>query len=240
MPHLPETGAGLPDWFDFSSRFSGTGIRALLSRRHGSSRESSLDDHRRHLAAHLEIGPQRLAVPRQVHGSRVEQARPGHIHLETDGLITADPDTVLTLQVADCVPLFLYHPATGRRGLVHAGWRGAARLIVAAAIQQMADAGSPAEQLEAFLGPSIEQDCYEVGAEVEQQFDPALSRSNSAGGYQLDIAGALLQQLAAAGVPAGQIHSADICTRCDLTTHSYRRNGSQAGRMIAFFYQNGS
>ena len=211
----------------------------MLSRRDGGPASADLDEHRRKLAAALGIGPQRLAVPRQVHGNRVEQARSGRLHADTDGLITGDPATVLTLQVADCVPLFLYHPATGRRGLVHAGWRGAVRQIAAVAVRQMAEAGSPAHELVAFLGPSIEQDCYEVGPEVGQQFDPALSRSNAEGGYQLDIAGALQQQLSTAGLPAAQVHYAGICTHCDHAAHSYRRDGNQAGRMIAFFYQNG-
>ncbi len=242
---LPDSAVGPPAWFDFSSRFAGAGIRALLSRRDGAPGSADfdgvdLDEHRRQLAAALGIEPHRLAVPRQVHGNRVEQASPGRLHAETDGLITGDPDTVLTLQVADCVPLFLYHPATGRRGLVHAGWRGAAGQIANLAVQQMAEAGSPAHELVAFLGPCIEQDCYAVGPEVGQQFDPALSRSNTGGGYQLDIAGALRQQLGAAGVPAAQVHSAGICTHCDQAAHSYRRDGHRAGRMIAFFYQNGA
>lgn len=240
VSHSPDSAAGPAAWFDFSSRFAGAGIRALLSRRDGAPRHADLDQQRRQLAAALGIEPHRLAVPRQVHGNRVEQARPGCLHEDTDGLITGDPDTVLTLQVADCVPLFLYHPATGRRGLVHAGWRGAVRQIAALAVQQMAEAGSPAHELVAFLGPSIEQDCYAVGPEVGQQFDPALSRSNSGGGYQLDIAGALQQQLGAAGVPAAQVHSAGICTHCDQAAHSYRRDGHRAGRMIAFFYQHGA
>ncbi len=228
------------EWFDFSHYFSGGQVQALLSRRNGDFKHVSLDDHRSDLAGRLALPRERIAVPRQVHGNKIMEAQPGKIHDDTDGLITADPQAVLSLQVADCVPIFMYHPGTGLRGLVHAGWRGAVAGIVSVAVTQMVHRGARARELEVLLGPSIEQDCYEVGDEVYRRFPPGLSRKNDHGKYQFDLAAALRLDLAEAGLEPENIHSAGICTHCNNHCHSYRRDGAQAGRMIGFFYETGS
>lgn len=188
-------------------------------------------------AHELGLAPSRLAVPQQVHGAKVAEARGGHAHMATDGLFTNDPLVVLTLRVADCAPVYIYHAPSGYRGLVHAGWRGTAAGVLAAGVGWLEARGIAPEEVQMVVGPAIEMGCYEVGAEVVQHFPGEVWRQTGRGRYQLDLVAAVRHQLAEAGVPAANIASVDVCTQCDPHCHSYRRDGTEAGRMVAFFYQ---
>jgi YfiH family protein len=214
----------MTEWFNFSSHLDPDRVLAILSQKDGEHYGRSLAEHREHLAEELGFVRSTIAVPHQVHGIQVGLAVPGQIHPDTDGLVTNNPEVVLSLQVADCSPVFLYHKPSGTRGLVHAGWRGLASGI----ISQMA------EMLKS-MGPTIEKECYEVGEEVAYQFPSGVRASNDHGRYMLDLAAALRGQLNDEGIRENNIYQACICTRCDTRCHSYRREGKQAGRMIAFF-----
>ena len=53
---------------------------------------------------------------------------------------------------------------------------------------------------------------------------------------QLDLSAALAGQLVEGGVKVEQIYRSPSCTKCDDHCHSYRRDGTKAGRMIALQY----
>lgn len=231
------SGTGQPGWFDFTPLLGGAPVQALLSQRDGDYIGVPLAEQRGHLARQLGFSPERVAVPRQVHGGKVELAVSGQVHPDTDGLVTNDPRVVLSLQVADCAPVFLYHPPTRYRGLVHAGWRGLASGVVRAGADLLRVQGVDLGQVDVVIGPTIERACYEVGPEVVEHFAPAIWQPNSNGRFQLDLVAAVREQLVAVGIPAAQITDVDVCTLCDPRCHSYRREGKQAGRMVAFYYE---
>lgn len=222
-------------WFDFTSLLGGAPVKAILSQNSGDYQTVSLADYRKGLARRLGLLPERVAVPHQVHGNRVETARPGHVHPETDGLFTDDPAVILSLQVADCAPVFFYHHQSRFRGLVHAGWQGLAGGVLTAAADLLQARGVDLNQMEVVIGPTIEMACYEVGSEVAELFSPTVWQPNSDGRFQLDLMAAVREQLVDAGIPGTGITSVDVCTRCDPRCHSYRRDGERAGRMVAFF-----
>ena len=250
-PHTysdPPGVIGRADWFDFAPLLGGAPLQALLSQRNGSNTRVSLAGQRDALARRLGIPPERIAVPCQVHDRQVALALPGRVHPATDGLFTNDPRVVLSLQVADCAPVFFYHPGSRFRGLVHAGWRGVAAGVLTAGTDFLRAQGVDLHQVEVVIGPTIEPACYEVGPEVVDLFPPTVWAANSnpsgrpprdrAGGrYQLDLAAAAREQLIGAGVRAGKITGVPVCTRCDPRCHSYRRDGKRAGRMVAFYYE---
>lgn len=223
-------------WFDLAPLFCEHPPRALLSQRVGDSTGLSLAGHREALARQLGLLPERIAVPHQVHGNRVETARPGHVHPETDGLFTDDPAVILSLQVADCAPIFFYHQPTGFRGLVHAGWRGLADGVLTAAAGLVRARGVDLCQMNVVIGPTIETACYEVDSAVTELFSPTVWQPNSNGRFQLDLVAAVREQLVEAGIPEARINSMDVCTRCDSRCHSHRRDRELAGRMVAFFW----
>ena len=228
--------ADIARWHNLSAALNAEGYFAYLSKREGEFAPSALEQQRAVLALELGLSPSKLAVPHQVHGNAVEVGVAGLIHEATDGLITRDPQVVLTLQVADCAPVYLLHEPTGTRGLAHVGWRGAAAGIIAEAVNLMAANGAAADEIVTCVGPCIEQSCYEVGSEVRRQFDADLAPANDNDRYQLDMRGVIHHQLMEAGVRASNIDVSAVCTSCDLSSHSYRRDGAQAGRMIAFYF----
>ena len=48
-----------------------------------------------------------LCIPEQVHGNKVDWVDSPGEYFGTDSLVTQNPQIILTLKVADCVPVFL-------------------------------------------------------------------------------------------------------------------------------------
>jgi len=89
-----------------------------------------------------------------------------------DALMTAEAGLLLTVRIADCLPVLLVDPKQRAVAAVHAGWRGALERVIEKAVGDMQLAfGSDPQQLLAVLGPSIHACCYEVGEEVVEAFD---------------------------------------------------------------------
>ena len=150
-----------------------------------------------------------------------------------DGLLTNDPEALIGVTVADCLPIFLWDTASGARALVHSGWKGTG--IVREALRLMKIRyGSPPEAIRAIIGPGIHACCYAVPRERAEVFaakfgsDTAFSRD---GAWYMDLCAANRHILAGEGVHALHIHPE--CTCCDTRFSSYRRQGNAYTRMIA-------
>lgn len=163
---------------------------------------------------------------------------------DTDGLITNVPGLVLVTFYADCVPLYLVDPVNRAIGLSHSGWRGTVNRMGQVTIAAMnREYGTRPEDLIACIGPSICQDCFEVGEEVVDAFRNTfdcrywdeLSYQKDNGKYQLDLWRANAIVLEEAGVKPDRIHMTDICTHCnpDLL-FSHRTTGNERGNLAAF------
>ena len=188
----------------------------------------------------LGFGFDRVSVPAQVHGieiremasrseargtvPRVEEA--GRI----DGQVTSARGCLLAATAADCVPISLWNPATGRIGLIHAGWRGTAARILESALSRLVEiGGGPTRAVRVHLGPAICGRCYEVDAPVLAAFGFARDRA------RLDLRGLLAAQAMAGGVDRASISASRHCTACGpIPLHSHRASGGEAGRMAAF------
>jgi len=219
-------------FIDYSPVFHCEGLRAGFSFKSG---DFSPNDDRWTLAQSLGLNPERIVIPKQTHTNKVQIVEyPGAIP-ETDGIVTGKTGLVLSIQVADCIPLYLLDPRKKIIGLVHAGWRGTAAQIGKQAMRTFRELGSNLSDIVALMGPSIHVCCFEVGVEVAKQFPAPFSERNG-NKYDLDLTAALNAQLAESGVPDSQITVADECTCCHPERyHSYRREGKKAGRMIALF-----
>jgi YfiH family protein len=96
-----------------------------------------------------------------------------------DALMTAEAGILLTVRVADCLPVLLVDPKRRVVAAVHAGWRGALARVIEKAVGDMrCSFGSDPRQLLAALGPSIRVCCYEVGEEVVQAFHGRFIRAD--------------------------------------------------------------
>ena len=89
-------------------------------------------------------------------------------------LITDVPGLTLVTFYADCVPLYFVDRTHRAIGLSHSGWRGTVKAMGQETIKAMKEAfGTRPEDLVVCIGPSICEDCYEVGEEVIAEFAAA-------------------------------------------------------------------
>lgn len=172
----------------------------------------------------------RVAFTRQVHGDAVATVESPGIVQDTDALVTRSRDVVLAIQVADCVPVFLFDPRRGAVGLAHAGWKGSALGIAGKTAAAMADRfGSRPADLSACIGPSIGPCCFEVGPETAERFAPQYLRDG-----RLDLWAVNRDSLIAAGMDPDSIHVSRLCTVCHRDWFfSHRGDGGRTGRMAA-------
>ncbi|MCC8044756.1 MAG: peptidoglycan editing factor PgeF [Clostridiales bacterium] len=163
---------------------------------------------------------------------------------DVDGLVTNEPGVVLTTFFADCVPLYFVDPVHQAIGLSHSGWKGTVHDIARVTVEKMQNIyGTDPASLIGVIGPSICQDCYEVGEDVVSQFReqypepawPLLFRPNSRGKYQLNLWEACRYNMQNAGLLPEHIFVTDLCTCCNpKVLFSHRASHGKRGNLAAF------
>ncbi len=176
-----------------------------------------------------------VADMEQVHGGHIRVVCSGGTAPATDGLVTATPEVMLVVRVADCIPLLLYDPVHHSAGVVHCGWRSLTAGIAATAVHTMTkEAQSRPEDIIAVMGPSAGACCYEVGRETADQLCAASIITRN-GRLFADLKRVLREQLRETGLAQGTIENISACTICTETTYfSHRRDGANAGRMMGY------
>jgi polyphenol oxidase len=169
--------------------------------------------------------PAGITTVKQIHSGIVLDAadpRP-----EGDALLSDRAGVLVGVKTADCVPIFLVDPTIPVVAAIHAGWRGSAENIAAAAVRELSARWNIRPgNLRAAIGPSIGVCCYEVGPEVARCF-------GQQGPVHLDLRAINEAQLRAAGV--ADIWKSGECTFClPGRFYSFRREREQAGRMLSF------
>jgi YfiH family protein len=218
---------------------------------HVGDAEGDVLENRRRAAAALGADPGDFVFCIQAHGPNVQvvtaadrgrgaltqqDAIPG-----TDALVTAIPGVVLTVMVADCVPIVLYDPAAHVLACVHAGWRGTVARVSEAAVAAMCSLGSAPENIIAGLGPAIPPDRYQVGDDVRQAAGAGLGeraarqviRPDGTGRWLFDLWTANRIVLGEAGLPAASMHVAQIPTGSDPGLFFSDREARPCGRFAA-------
>lgn len=182
-----------------------------------------------------------LCYVHQVHGPtvvRTDRGRRFDTSAKADALVGSDPARVLSVRVADCVPILLATEGGRTVAAIHAGWRGVISGAVQAALAAAGAAGA-ATTCVAAIGPCIGPDAFEVGPEVLAEFarvfgdDAPIARRVGDKGH-VDLRQAVRLQLLRAGVPADRIDTTDRCTHRDADEFfSHRRDNGVTGRMAA-------
>jgi len=173
-----------------------------------------------------------VVLGQQVHGVEVMTAGSGRgwtLVEGVDGWVTTTPGVLLTVTVADCIPVFL--AASRGVALLHAGWRGTAGGILARGVEQLcAVVGSEPSEIAMHCGIGICGSCYEVGSEVMQGCGAV---ADGPGPWHLDLRETLAAQAGALGLT--RITSSTWCSAHDRDRfYSHRASGGHDGRMVAF------
>ena len=192
------------------------------------------------LQAAAGCGGRELCHVHQVHGNHVVPARvsePFDTASRGDAIVGSDPARVLSVRVADCVPVLLATEDGRAVAAVHAGWRGVVAGVTLAALRAISDGGSAG--VVSAIGPCISFDAFEVGPEVMDEFtrvfgaDAPLRRLPDGKG-RVDLREAVRRQLLRAGVTDSNVETTDRCSYRDADEFfSHRRENGVTGRMAA-------
>ena len=161
-----------------------------------------------------------------------------------DGFVTDVPGVILTVRVADCVPIILAglrEDGTPAVAAVHAGWRGTVAGIAARAVEKLESLGVRRGDIKAAIGAHIGPCCFEVKEDFTDAVSAARGRSFAerhvaarGGSLFADLSGMNLEILAEAGVAEGSADVSPDCTACSPELyHSHRRTAGRRGAMGA-------
>lgn len=181
-----------------------------------------------------------LIVPKQIHGDHLvqitstlpediqvarEEARAG-----ADGVVCTVPNVPVLLCFADCVPVVLC--VQDGFAVVHSGWRGTYASIAAKAAVRLCELkGYTTSQVEAFIGPHIAGDDYEVSEELLNRFETSFGSMVKVDDRHLSLAAAIEQSLTSAGVMPCNIFNIGISTPAHTDRFfSYRQERGLCGR----------
>ncbi|MBB6729634.1 peptidoglycan editing factor PgeF [Cohnella zeiphila] len=248
------------------------GVTAGFSTRHGGVSAAPLDT----LNTALHVGDEAQAVlanrdrvagtlgwdvaawtcAEQVHGNRVHvvtAADRGRGRLDrasavqgTDALITNEPDVLLVMYFADCVPLYFLDPETGALGLAHAGWKGTVADVAGETVRAMERTfGTKPADLLAAIGPSIGVCCYEVDEAVLRHVRPLAERAETEDGTfftpvengraKLNLKEINRHLMIKAGILPSRIELTTWCTGCRTDLFfSHRMENGATGRMMSW------
>jgi YfiH family protein len=181
-----------------------------------------------------EPGFRAVVLGNQVHGSVVawHDHASGWMQVEgVDGHGTAGRGVLLTVTVADCIPVYLVAPRHGAIALLHAGWRGTAARILERGVDVLTDAATcTPSDIVMHCGVGICGDCYEVGPEV---LEGVGLRGDGRGPWTVDLRERLVTQ-------ASRLRIADVTVSSWCTAHhrplffSHRASRGTDGRMVAY------
>ncbi len=177
-----------------------------------------------------------MVVMDQEHGDAVHVVASGERPRAGDGLVLVEPGIIGVIKTADCLPIILCAPDSRICAVVHAGWRGTARLISGKAAAAMVRLGVQARSIRALIGPGIGPCCYNVGEDVAAAFnavgisDDVFERRE--GALFLDLKKANREILMGEGV--SDIDDVSLCTSCSNDLFFSARREGQPGRQITF------
>lgn len=193
------------------------------------------------------ISYRKVVIPEQIHSVNIEVFEPKTKEnfekiSETDGVITKESETVLTVVTADCSPIVFVDKVKGITGISHQGWRGSVKRMAQRMVEKIVELGTSIESIKVAIGPSIGDCCYNIDDdryyEFKEEFDGYSDKIfHLRGGRRylnLDLLNYLL--LLEKGVKKENIDYFPFCTRCDKERFfSFRRDKkSDYGEMFSF------
>ena len=155
-------------------------------------------------------------------------ARKGEDSIAAEALITNDPETILFLVTADCLPITFYDPVKKVLALAHLGWKPSTKGLSKSVIERMHDEfGCNPADIVVHVGPGIRQESYLVENISEEQrteeWGPFVQKDDD-GQYRVDLVGFNTQQLVEAGVSEANIEVSPIDTFADENYFSHHRD----------------
>lgn len=158
----------------------------------------------------------------------------------TDALYTYEPNIMLSILTADCVPIFFYHETTGVIGAVHSGWQGTVKEITKKLFTHLIEVEkNHPSGFHVYIGMALSQEKFEVDDDVYEKFlslqyaDKFIYKNIQSNKYHIDNQLTVKEQCLLTGIPERNIMIDRTCTFQDQRGFSYREN-NQTGRHVSF------
>ncbi|MEG0152401.1 MAG: peptidoglycan editing factor PgeF [Cellulosilyticaceae bacterium] len=191
-----------------------------------------------------------LVISKQIHETNIVEVTykdkgNGILHPNkwesVDGIYTRERGITLVTHYADCVPLFFYAPKYSVIGLAHSGWRGTVMQIGNKMIEEWTTKYHiPPSEIEVGIGPSIGPCCFEVHADVADEFLKIFKKTSfivenhSNGKYNINLWECNRQSLINLGISPEKIYVSEMCTCChDDVFFSQRKTEGKRGALAA-------
>lgn len=180
----------------------------------------------------LPMAPVAIVSANLVHGSTIKVIKKNDKRSfidNSDGLITNEKGILLTITVADCLPIFIYCPDKQVIGLIHAGWRGLDKHIIKNAMNIFKNYyNCDSSKVVVGIGPSIHKCHFEVKNDVVKQFNEYLEvvYKNKEKTF-LDLQMIATRQLLQEGVKEENIEVNTSCTYEGSEYFSSRQDSTQ-------------
>lgn len=248
---------------NFGNALYTAAVFGRLPQRESFPEDFDIDRDREFLSAWYGVDPGRIFFVRQVHGARVVEIHSRDtgtdnrsIFCEADGLLTVEPEILLCIRTADCLPVFFHHTSnemgtlkspdcteqkrTDMVGVIHAGWRSLAAGIIGEALELVEKLQGPGGEFRWLFGPAIGGDVYEVGPEVAELFEK--KRALPGDKYLLDLkanAALAVQETSQGSRPPEENGPLQACTFRDNRFFYSHRRGDR-GRNLNVIMLNGN
>ncbi|MGP9558461.1 polyphenol oxidase family protein [Psychrobacter sp. AOP7-A1-24] len=181
----------------------------------------------------------RLHWVSQVHGKNIHDVDTTTLNMvpvSADAMVSQQKGRGLAIMTADCVPVVLYQPTSGKIAAIHAGWQGLACGVIQETVNRFTDSGP----IQAWIGVCISQENYEVNTDVRDKllagcianqtlpethiddFVSLFSIPSHDDKIKLDLPKLAAMQLEANGVTVMNNLPVD-CSYADTHYYSYRR-----------------
>ena len=219
------------DFIDYSS-FLSSKLKARQILPDGDNKLIEYDLLRHRICNKLSIKINNLAIPGQIHSNNVKFINKSGFFKNTDGLITDNEKIILSLQTADCLPIFLFDELNNIKGLIHSGWKGTRDKIVEKALNIMVQKGSSLSNIMIVIGASIHKCCYEIKDDLTPFFDKSCIYTIGNQKY-LSLQEQILIDLSKLNIQIENVYIDEKCTFDDTRLSSYRREKANAGRMFS-------
>ena len=176
---------------------------------------------------------QAVALGNQKHGVEVMNLDSGRGWIQVEGIdgwTTTARGMLLTVTIADCIPVYLLAPGRGV-ALLHAGWRGTAGGILGRGVELLqSTTGSSSREIVMHCGIGICGPCYEVGSEVVEGCG---AQAVGPGPWHVDLRERLQRQGRELGL--SQVTTSGWCSAHDRGLfYSHRGSRGTDGRMVAY------
>jgi YfiH family protein len=182
-------------------------------------------------------------LPNQIHSNKVQyvdqETELDDLH-EGDALVTDQPNVIVGVRTADCVPILCHDPVKNVVAAIHAGYKGVLESVVQKTFEMMQRLfACRAQDIVVGIGPAICLEHYEVGFDVIEAFrklygDRFICEEYEDARPHLDVRATIAFILSDLGVDEKNVDGVGLCTfeREDLFC-SYRRDGGE-GRQFNY------